>query len=182
MSIFTFVASVVAAGTTVYIAKKVYSEQKEKDRALQLRSEKRQAYRDFFNVTARLSSYLRGVYFERRNEERRDILFRNAQDCLPELYVALDVLALKCASEELAVVTKYYDAIMQHRAHLWHELFGWNLPEKHSSARDSAEASRLVAEAKTASLAVARKESLMMALERAQADLEGYAQVLPEKA
>ncbi|WP_282093121.1 hypothetical protein [Epibacterium ulvae] len=173
----TIFAPLIAVGGALYIAKQVYPEQKEKDRQLQLRAEKRQAYRDFFQVTARLTSHLRGAFFERKNVDRRDEMFQKSEDLLPDLYVSLDVLGLKCQAHELNVISDYYEAIMRYRAQLRHELLDAPLAKAYQGddVRNTGIANGQVQSARSNALVVARTESLAIEFSSAQRELKDYA-------
>ena len=116
MTEWAVIAAIVASGTALWIAYKAYPEQKEKDRELQVDSDKRKIYGTLLSSLVALHEAARFPFFpalmKQTDAEKRERA-KEIDELMREVEVQSLLVNIYCSKELLPVVDEYRSAISE---------------------------------------------------------------------
>lgn len=166
----SLVAAAIASGTALWVAYRVYPFHKEQDRQLQLLSERRAAYKEFFDIASDYRAALQTAFFA--SDPASAVLQQGSKE-YADICKAQETLAGYASKEVLEQCFRYVDCLHIYRGHLNHDLNHKRLSYKAAQVEDLQEAYRYLQEARVRAIALARSDVFACSLEDAQADLSG---------
>ncbi len=168
--ILTVFAAIIGSTTALWIATKVYRQQKLVDAENVRTIEKRKALRDFFRSAAKLHTELRAAAHRGRSRENH---FNIAEQCLHDLYRDQEALAFSTSGDTLKLCRKYTLALLGLRNHVSSKLFSTEVAEIYSHLDGPGGAIEAVLDAREKALIAGRSELLGQSKEQSAHDLAG---------
>ncbi len=139
-----------------------------KDRQLQLQSEKRAVYKEFFEVTGSYFAALQSVYYSK--DPKAEVL-QYSKGEYEQVRRTQDSLAYYAPAPVLRHCFAYVDALVIYRGHLNKELNGRNLSPKAKQASSTVAAFKLMQEARRKAITYARSDTINQSITKTEEEL-----------